>query len=269
MIMNCKNCNYEIGESARFCPNCGAKVVNQRLQFRQMMADMFRNLIGMDNNYVRTLKMMLLSPQVVFTDYLGGVRKRYFAPFGFFAIGAALALFVFNQFSEHYIAMSTGMSEAQVEMIDDTIEPEKKMDSEDVQAQMELNEKIQRFMLRYFNLFSFLLLPIYSLMGFIVYRKPYNFAEHLVANAYMQGVTFLFGVVFFLLSLMINPTLYTGSIVLVIFYYTYAYGKWYRLSIGKSLLKLLLFLLLLVGMAAILLLVGVIVGVIASMIAKG
>lgn len=223
---------------------------------------MFRNVLGLDNTYFRTLKAMFVSPQLVLTDYMNGVRKKYFPPFGFFTIGAALALFAFQQFTEDYIALSQGINESQFEVIDKAIEPDQEMDVDSIEEQLANAEEIQRTILRYFNFFSFLLLPVYALMGFIVYRKPYNFGEHLVANAYMQGVTFLFTLLFFLLSLLIDPGLYMVSMIFVMGYYTYAYGKWYKLSFGKSLVKLLLFLLVLIGFFIALMLVGVIIGIV-------
>lgn len=229
---------------------------------------MFQNVIGLDNTYFRTIKVMFSNPQEVLTDYVSGVRKRYFPPFGFFAIGAALALFAFQQFSDDYIAISQGINESQLDVIEKTMDPDKKIDLEARQNQLKDSEEIQRTILRYFNLFSFVLLPFYALLGFIVYRKPYNFGEHLVANAYMQGVTFLFSLVFFLFSLWLGPELYMISMVFVIAYYTYAYGKWYKLSFGKSLLKLLKFILVLVAFLLVVTLLGVLGGVVYGFLTK-
>lgn len=264
--MNCKNCGSTLEEGAHFCHECGAKVVTKRITFRAMITDMLRNVIGLDNTYLRTLKAMFVSPQLVLSDYMKGVRKRYFPPFAFFTIGAALALFAFQQFSEDYIAISQGINESQFEVIDQAIEPDKEMNVETVEQQLKDAEEIQRAILRYFNFFSFLLLPIYALMSFIVYRKPYNFGEHLVANAYMQGVTFLFTLIFFLLSLVIDPKLYMFGMVFIMGYYTYAYGKWYQLSVGKSLVKLLLFLLVLIGFFVGFMLISGLIGYILGLI---
>jgi len=209
---------------------------------------------------------MFVSPQLVLTDYMNGVRKRYFPPFGFFTIGAALALFAFQQFTEDYIAISQGINESQFEVIDKAIEPDQEMDAELVEKQLQEAEEIQRTLLRYFNFFFFLLLPIYGLMSLMVYRKPYNFGEHLVANAYLQGVTYHFTLICFLLSLLIDPGLYMISVVLMIVFYTYAYGKWYKLSIGKSLVKLMLFLLVLLGFLVVIFLVGVVIGMVGALL---
>lgn len=252
-------------EGAHFCHECGAKVVTKRITFKAMLTDMFRNIVGLDNTYLRTLKAMFVSPQLVLSDYMNGVRKRYFPPFGFFTIGAALALFAFQQFSDDYIAISQGINESQFEVIDQAIEPDKEMNVDAVEQQLENAEEIQRMILRYFNFFSFLLLPIYALLSYIVYRKPYNFGEHLVANAYMQGVTFLFTLVFFLLSLLIDPSLYMISMVFVMGYYTYAYGRWYELSVGKSLVKLLLFIAVLIGFFIAIMIISILIGIILGM----
>lgn len=53
---------------------------------------------------------------------------------------------------------------------------------------------------RYLNLGLFMLIPFISLFTFFMSYKTYNFAENLVANAYIQGVFNLFGIVLSLLG---------------------------------------------------------------------
>ena len=133
---------------------------------------------------------------------------------------------------------------------------------------MEINDKVQRFILQYFNLFSFLILPIYTWIAFRVFRAPYNYGEHLVINAYLQGVTFLTTTVTFLLSLVISPAIYFMSMLITVGYYCYAYGKLYEYGLSEILMKLLKFIGILFFVLLALLLLGIIIGIVTAFVMK-
>ena len=108
--------------------------------------------------------------------------------------------------------------------------------------QTEFNEVLMKFQLKYYNLFAFLLLPFYTLISFLVFRKPYNFGEHLVINTYLQSITSFFSVLLFIFSLLIGINLFgTGITILPFLYYCFAFKKLYKLTFGQLLLKVLKF----------------------------
>jgi hypothetical protein len=117
-----------------------------------------------------------------------------------------------------------------------------------------------------YNLFAFLLLPVYALIAFLVFGKPYNYGEHLVINAYIQGTTFLVATVMFLVSLATHPAVHGSSILIVILYYCYTYGKLYQLTTGKLILKFLKFIGVLLFIPLVLILIGLVVGLIKAML---
>ena len=45
------------------------------------------------------------------------------------------------------------------------------------------------FILRNFNIITFLFLPFYALLSKLTYTKPHNFGEHIVINSYILGTT--------------------------------------------------------------------------------
>lgn len=104
--------------------------------------------------------------------------------------------------------------------------------------QMEIITKLSSSMLKYFNLLVILFMPFYTFLSFLTYRKPYNYGEHLVINSYIQGLSFLVTSLIFTISVFTNPLVYIITIVLLIIYYTYAYGKLHKLSVAESILKL-------------------------------
>ena len=243
--MNCKNCGTELRANEGFCGWCGAKVINKRITFKTIFTE-FLTAIGWDNKYFFTLKSLIVHPQVVFKEYLDGTRKKYVNPFTFFAIGAAITVFVFTQFADEYVQRANYISDKNYELIYNKIieitEKEAKVSLEEfIEIQKNISSTGLRSLLKYFTPLSFILLPFYALIALFVFKKPYNFGEHFVINAFVQGITFIGITLFFVLSLSLHPSIfYLGSLFTII-YYIYAYARLYEYTLKKVILKLLKF----------------------------
>lgn len=254
--MICKNCEEKLENNAQFCDNCGAKVIVSRITFKQLVTELVINVFGIDSKFFLTLKKMVTSPDEVLTEYLTGVRKKYVNPFAFLAIGAGLSLIIFNYFADDFINMQSNFRSEDISQLRETanldvsafknvskeelqkMEKNKKM----AQKQLEVSENIMQFMLRYYNLLTFLFLPFYALLSKWTYRKPHNFGEHIVMNSYLYGLTTYFSIIAFFAAMLIHPSIYFYSIIAYILYYLYAFKKLYKLSIGTSVLKFFRFL---------------------------
>ena len=248
-LTNCKNCNQEISDTDKYCTQCGGKIIRERITFKTLIADAFWRAIGWDNKYLKTVHHLIIKPEVILGAYVSGIRKRYVNPIAFFAIGMTISLITFNVFQEHFLELS---GVAGVE-IDENFElPAESAISfgtgdmpaetaESMKAQMQAVAYIQKTILKYFNIYSFALLPLYALVGFLVFRKQNNYTEHLIINAYLQGFLFLWTTLFFLITLGAFDSLYNYSIILTIFFYSYAYARLYKLSFWNSVLYLLKF----------------------------
>lgn len=263
--MNCKNCNSELNSKDNFCNKCGAKIITERITVKRLLSDIFVTF-GWESNFFVTLRHLLYKPQVVFKEYINGTRKKYANPFTFFAISLAISLFVFSQFSEQFMHMSTNISLQQTE----TTEIATPSNAEDInnkeifgyKSQEDFSEAMTAFTLKYYNLSSFLLLPLYTLIAFFVFRKPYNYGEHLVINAYLQSITVFFGVLLFVFCLLSGSNVYvTGGTIFLFLFYSYAYKKLYNLSLGKLFIKILKF----IGISLLIFLTFVIIGFIVKL----
>ncbi len=261
--MNCKNCKSELNENDNFCNECGAKVIKERITVKSLLSHLLISL-GWDSNFFITLRYLLSKPQTIIKEYINGTRKKYTNPFTFFAISLAVSLFVFNQYSEQFILMSTTTNIQQTSKLENvstsiTSNNEKGLEIFGFKNQAEFQKSIAEFQLKYYNLISFLYLPLFTLIAFFVFRKPYNYGEHLVINTYFSGITTFFGVLCFIFSLITKFNILFYAIIFTFIYYSYAYKKIYELNFGKLLLKILKFI-------GILLLVIIIVGIISFLI---
>ena len=273
--MDCKNCGETLKENANFCNTCGGLVVKQRIHFKRLLVEFFINLFGVDSRFFLTLRKMAVKPEEVVLEYLDGVRKRYVNPFAFLAIGAGLSLIIFNYFADDFIAIQNAVNQDQISLIQkqanqkipskenatekqiEKIKVEKKI----AKMQLDSMQKISEFMLRYFNLLTFVFLLIYSVLSKWTFWKPHYFGEHVIMNGYIYGFTTFFTIIAFFFAITIHPSIYMGSFIFSIIYYMYAIGRIYKLSPGKNILKFFRFLLglviLLVFFSIVIFLIGI------------
>lgn len=275
--MNCKNCNEILESDAHFCDNCGAKVIKNRISLRFLLGELFASM-GFESLYFTTLKGMFFTPHGVIKEYLEGVRKRYVNPFAYLALGAALALIIFNYFSEDYLKVQATFNKDQIEELKKTANKDLsaiknitekdfiklKGKQESAKAQLNFIESWSQFLLRYFNLAAFLFLPFYALVSKLTYYKPHNYGEHIVINAYIQGTTMYVTIICFLLSMVIHPRFFSISIVFVTLYYLYTLGKLYSYSFKKSVIKFFKFIGVLLLLLIPIMVIGVIVGIVVA-----
>lgn len=264
--MNCKNCNSELSQKDNFCNECGAKIIKERITLKSLFSNLL-DALGWDSNFFITLRFLLYKPQTVLKEYINGTRKKYTNPFTFFAISLAISLFVFNQYSEQFIQMSTTANLQQVEKIDnisfsDNSNENKGFNMLGYKNQAEFQKAIMEFQLKYYNLISFLYLPLFTLMAFFVFRKPYNYGEHLVINTYILAVTTFLGVLLFIFSLLTKINILFYATFFTFLYYSYVYKKLYELSFGRLLLKILKFL----GVLFIFFILSIIIGFVIAII---
>ncbi|OIQ26881.1 MAG: hypothetical protein BM555_06385 [Crocinitomix sp. MedPE-SWsnd] len=268
--MKCKNCQVSIEESANFCPACGAKNVRSRITLKSIVSEFADRVLGWDNKYFVTIKDMIVRPKLMFDGYIGGVRKKYVNPITFFALGMTISIIIFNFFHNEYLELSSSAGPVSVTntptmpddyMIDMDLTLEKRQELFHNENQtIEYMVKVQETILKYFQIYSFLLLPLYAFFSFLVYRKKYNYGEHLVINAYLQGLMFIVTPLFFIGSLYIWADLYTISFILVFLIYMYVFTKLFEHTFLKSILYLLKFIGIGLAFMIILVLLGFLIG---------
>ena len=263
--MYCKNCQTELNPAHKYCSQCGAKIINRRITIKSLISDLLISL-GWDSQFFVTFRDLILRPQLVFEKYLNGTRKKHSNPFTFFAIGVALSVFVINFYSDELIKISTKTSlkpaETLIDGLPEDVNNTKSNDkAEYMLKQQSLNKKIVDFQFKYYYYLSFLLLPIYAFIAFLIFGKPNNYGEHLVINAYIQGLLFFFSLFLFFLALLTRIDFYTsGGIISMVIYYCYAYKKYRKYSIGQTLTKLLKFLAFIIIIMLLLVVIGYIFG---------
>ncbi len=228
--MQCKNCKTSLSIEDRFCNNCGARVVDQRLTFRYLANDISERFFDLDNNLLlRTIKNMFSRPEEVIGGYIEGVRRKHLSVANYVALAITLAglqLFIVQKFFPESMDVSWMGQENNPVLENGTF-----LDS----------------MMEYNSLLYILFIPVYAIISRIVFfnYKKYSYLGHIVIIGYTQSHL---GIVLFipiLIALALGANYFMMSYVtifIMVVFSSYCYKRLFQLSWGKLILKLLLFL---------------------------
>lgn len=82
----CLNCNSELPEKAKFCPNCGQKVDSPIIRFKDFVKDAFEDYFSIDSKIFKSLIPLLFKPGFLTMEFKKGKRNSYIPPFRMFLI---------------------------------------------------------------------------------------------------------------------------------------------------------------------------------------
>ncbi len=248
--MRCKNCESELKSEDRYCFHCGALVVNERLTMKYFLSNLLAAL-GWDNRFFQTFRDMALRPQLVIEKYLNGTRRRYASPMAFFAIVLTLTVLVagFNHKQMVKLSTNTGLDESLAVEEFIPANPTKISDPDAGKGDAmtlsgKFGVKYADFIVKYLYYMSFLFLPFYTLISLWVFGKKNNYAEHLVINAYIQGQVGVFSLLLLFVAIAAHSSgvYFYGQLLLIFFYYLYAYGAYRQYSFKQLIAKVFRFL---------------------------
>jgi len=90
MRKQCLNCGSTVTE--KFCPNCGQAISVHKITWESLGEDFIHAFTHGEKSIVGTTRQMLLSPGKMLDEYIGGKRRKYHSPVGYFLILLALSV---------------------------------------------------------------------------------------------------------------------------------------------------------------------------------
>ncbi|TWO32596.1 DUF3667 domain-containing protein [Seonamhaeicola sediminis] len=221
--MNCRNCHAALRTDYSFCPDCGAKVVRNRITIKNLLYDFFERYFNLDNTFIKTLRHMIIKPQEVCGGYIAGVRKKYLNPISMLAIAltsSGFILFLMKKVAWGSIDFS-------------------KISYAQTSSGGSGTEKIMSATMEYSSLLYFLYIPIIALASYLVFnKKNYNYAEHFVISIYSLTNFSIISTIYAAILIIIDPQSYIDTalmyVVFMIFYCIYvAYknSKYHKISL--------------------------------------
>ncbi len=226
--MECKNCTSQLHPDAHFCPNCGAKVIRNRLTIKNLWEDFREQFLNYDNKLLKTYIGLFTKPADVIGSYINGTRKKYVNVLSYYAIALTLTgfqLFIVRKFFPE--AMNLDFV-----MVDNGPKPV-------------ITDADWAF--DYHGFFSLLNLPIYALVAkwSFIKLKKFNYTEHLVIMTYAAAQFSITNFFILTVSTMLGGNYFLiGNIanLLSMIYVAYIYKKIYPLTLSQIILRTLLFL---------------------------
>lgn len=224
--MECKNCSFELTEEDNFCKECGAKVIHNRLTFRNLWAYFSEQFLNYDNKLLQTYVHLFKKPEKVAGGFVDGIRKRYVNPFSYFALGLTLVGIQFFVMRK-YFPEATDLSSL--------------VPKNTPQSEMDISWSFD-----YYSLLALINIPFYALIARIVFMKlkRFNYTEHLVIMTYLSAQYAITNFPILLTTTIFGLNYYIAGNVMNLFfmiYVAYCYKRLYPLSTEGIILRSLFF----------------------------
>ncbi len=225
--MECKNCGYSQDNSFNFCPECGAKVIHNRLTLKNLSRDIAHRAFDIDNTFARTFIHLFSKPEQVIANYIQGVRKRYLNPIGYFGIAITL--------SGILLLLMRRFFRVQVDY-----------DIYGKGANPVVMNKVMNILFDMNTLIFVIYVPIFAISGWLTFnRKSYNLTEYSVFYMYIlaQWSIMLFPIS--LAALIISPEKYLiiglPLLFALVVYSIYAMQRLHQFTSNQLFLRIPLF----------------------------
>jgi len=85
--INCKNCNFSINNSDKYCNNCGQKNTDGRISISSFFSSFFSTVFNLESKFFMTMGHIFV-PGKLTVEYFKGKHKRYFHPVRLFIVSA-------------------------------------------------------------------------------------------------------------------------------------------------------------------------------------
>ena len=233
--MNCKNCTTELKNHHNFCPNCGAKVIRNRLTIKNLWSEFSERFFNYDNTFFKTFRHLFVKPEVVIDSFVDGTRKKYLNVFNYFAISITVTGFFTFIYLKFFPEIYTGAMDSL-------------QNAYETEAQQKMFTDMMSTIFDYQSIIYFMMIPIFALVSIIVFYnyKKYNYTEHAVIYLYAYShITMSLNILYLICILTYQPLLNYMSLLSIpisILFIAYVLKRVFELSFKKIVLKTLLFL---------------------------
>lgn len=230
--MHCKNCNTAL-KNERYCPECGARIIKNRLTLKSLFAQINKEYLAVDNRFLRTIISLFTKPEQVIEGFISGQRKRYFDVIPFYAIALSVL-------GAQFVILKTFFPEFLI------IEEPAALLAENNEKLLEsFNQYMQNF-INYQGILYSISMPFLAVGTWLMYKdkNKHNYTEHLVINLYTNSQLVFINALLFLIIALIGKT-NLGDTYLYVSPLTFLYGCYvlkriYNTSFINALLKYIL-----------------------------
>lgn len=153
----CLNCSNQL--PGKFCGECGQKAATHRFTIHEWLHEIPHSIFHVDGGFFHTFANLCRRPGEMVREYLAGRRKTYFSPFLYLLIMCGI-----------FIVISHLVADASLAKTEIT-------DFASANKYLEANY--------YKPIIVAMLLPLALATRLVFWKAGYNYAEHLVLNAFI------------------------------------------------------------------------------------
>lgn len=88
----CPECQTKV--DGHYCPNCGQKQLDHRLNFFELLSDLFSRITSLESGFFFTFIQLCIRPGSVAREFVLGKQKSYTNPLGYFFLSVAAQMAV-------------------------------------------------------------------------------------------------------------------------------------------------------------------------------
>lgn len=210
------------------------KVTQEKVVERITLKNLFNDIIkalNLEKGILGTSIGLIKAPGATIKHFLYEGRYEQFHPIRFILISTAVSFFIFLA-----VGGQEGMQEALAPQISQN-------ESLDQTQQMVFQQVFQQMFYDYFNVMTWMFIPILALFSYLFYRKTtkFNYAENLVANTYVLCIGNLINIISYGFSFQFNIAITSmAATVIYAIYQIYAYASFFkhrRISTAETAVK--------------------------------
>lgn len=215
----CKNCETKLDEGFQYCPKCGQEHKDKVIHFKQFILDFLGDYFTFDSLIIRSVRPLLFNPGFLTNEFIAGRRVRYIPPLRMFIFISIIFFLILGR-----VDGSVG-----VEANEET-------------------EFLDSFFSVWFPRLFFLLLPLFALFLYMLFRKAGRFyLVHFIFSVHLHAFIFVLSTIMVILIDYIFPSsvfLSQWSLIIIILilqiYLLIALKKVFEQKWLTSILKLIL-----------------------------
>ena len=210
---NCLDCGAALTD--RFCGHCGQPANTHRINLKHLLLhDLPHSIWHVDKGIAYTFWQMLTRPGLTIRGYLAGQRTRQFHPVSYLLLLVGLAALVMSAF---HLDLQQAMLATQ----------SPKAGGPPVALMTVVMERYFSIAMRHPSLMQLVLLPLNALVAWRLLRRAgYNYAEVLLANAFIVGTFTVLNLAILLPALLVGNSAFLLLAWKVAFILTLVYTLW-------------------------------------------
>lgn len=230
--MNCKNCNKVLVDSQKYCDECGAKVIKNRLTPKVLAAQVNEQFLSIDNKFLQTFTALTVKPDKVIDGFINGQRKTYINVVTYYAVSLTILgfqMFILKNFFPEFL-------ESQGTFFDESF----KMGANGNNNPF---ENLPDLFNNYQGVFFSIFMPFIAVGTWLVHldKRKYNYTEHLVINLYLTAQTIYFSFFIFMVMAALNIKDYIFTTIIItlplLLYGAFVFKKLYTTRFIKAFIK--------------------------------